>query len=107
HLDGLGMAGAPGGDLLIARILDPASGVSRYRRDHARHLLESFLGAPEAARGEGRLLELLRMGGSRGKRDGEDDPSHFFSSLSTASMTGWSRKHSRTLRSREARAAVR
>jgi hypothetical protein len=65
-LDHLGVAGAPAGYLLIGRILDLAAHVAGDHRVRGQaELLERLFGAPEAAGGEGGLLQLLRVEGGR------------------------------------------
>src|SRR5450759_4103258 len=54
HLHRLGVPGATGGDLLVARIGDVPAGVARRGRDHPRHVVEIRFRAPEAAASEDR-----------------------------------------------------
>src|SRR6266852_1730904 len=103
------MPGDSRGDFLVGGVLLLAAHVPGSGRDHARQLVEGLLGAPEAARGKGRFFELLlckhRQRDAQDKND-QTDLLHFPNSSRTASMTDWSRRHSRTLRSGELRTAA-
>src|SRR4029079_19403361 len=52
-LNRLGVPGAAGRNLFVGRLVALAAGIARGRADHARHLVEIGLHAPEAAAGEG------------------------------------------------------
>src|SRR5262249_7107468 len=59
-LDGFRVAGPSGGDLLIGRILDVPSRVTRRHRDDPRKSLEGGLLAPETTPGKDRRRALRR-----------------------------------------------
>src|ERR1700704_5952407 len=69
HLHCLVVAGRLGGDLFVGRLVDGTAGVAGDRAEHARHLLEGFFHAPEAAAREGgdgdRAVALASLGGRR------------------------------------------
>src|SRR5213592_2293812 len=107
HLHHLGVPGDSRGHFLVGGVLLLSAHVSGSGREHAGKLVERFLRAPETARCERRLLQVLSVQESRDQQQGgKKDPDHFLSSFITASMTGWSRRHSRTLRSGELRTAA-
>ncbi len=83
----LGMPGAAARHLLIARIGDVAAGIAGDGLQHARHLVEVALHAPEAAAGKGgdgplrrrrlgRVLRAGRAGYGEGRTQAEQQAGH-------------------------------
>ena len=77
HPDDLGVGRAAGAHLLVRRVRRDPAGVADRGRPHAWHLPERLLLAPEAAEGELRDLEAVRVGPGDGRaQDGVPSRGH-------------------------------